>query len=56
MFFGCIKVFGTSGIVSSDRLVRTLPQSVMNAEGHSTAFALGILAGTGDVVWFAPPA
>jgi hypothetical protein len=23
-----------SGIISSDQLVRTLPQSVMNAEGH----------------------
>jgi hypothetical protein len=37
MIFGCINVFGTSGIISSDRLVRTLPQSVMNAEGHSTS-------------------
>jgi hypothetical protein len=35
MIFGCINVFGTSGIISSDRLVRTLPQSVMNAEAHS---------------------
>jgi hypothetical protein len=34
MIFGCTNVFGTSGIISSDRLVRTLPQSVMNAEGR----------------------